>query len=54
MVAKNNVTVLDIILEAIRYIVSLQDELASKILKGEIIFVEDFRLFGAVPMTLTE
>merc|ERR1712025_287310 len=35
--AKNNVTHLDIILEAIRYIDSLQDKLADKIERGEIV-----------------
>merc|ERR1711874_629261 len=35
--AKDNVTHLDIILEAIRYIDSLQDKLADKIEKGEIV-----------------
>jgi len=34
--AKDNVTHLDIILEAIRYIDSLQDKLADKIERGEI------------------
>ena len=37
MAAKDNVTHLDIILEAIRYIDSLQDKLAYKIEKGEIV-----------------
>jgi len=35
--AKDNVTHLDIILEAIRYIDSLQDKLADKIERGEIV-----------------
>ena len=35
--AKDNVTHLDIILEAIRYIDSLKDKLADKIEKGEIV-----------------
>merc|ERR1711909_224269 len=35
--AKDNVTHLDIILEAIRYIDSLQDKLADKIERGEVV-----------------
>eukprot|EP00090_Calanus_glacialis_P045177 TRINITY_DN8231_c0_g1_i5.p1 TRINITY_DN8231_c0_g1~~TRINITY_DN8231_c0_g1_i5.p1 ORF type:complete len:145 (-),score=52.07 TRINITY_DN8231_c0_g1_i5:94-528(-) len=38
--AKDNVTHLDIILEAIRYIDSLQDKLADKIESGEIVPVQ--------------
>ena len=40
MAAKDNVTHLDIILEAIRYIDSLQDKLADKIDSGEIVPVQ--------------
>ena len=38
--AKDNVTQLDIILEAIRYIDSLQNKLADKIDSGEIIPIQ--------------
>ena len=40
---KDNITSLDIILEAIRYIDTLQDTLAHKISTGEIVFVKDDR-----------
>ena len=40
MTAKDNVTQLDIILEAIRYIDSLQNKLADKIDTGEIVPVQ--------------
>jgi hypothetical protein len=42
MAAKDNVTHLDIILEAIRYIDSLQDKLADKIDTGEIVPIQVF------------